>query len=890
MAHGQGPADQAAIRTHSISVSRPPGKTLFRAALLLLLRMAMQWTLLAFCLLLKGGHGENPQWFKNISTNLFRSPGDILLGGLFPINQLTSNLSQRAEPDDIHCNSVDAYGLAMALVMKYTVDEINATPDLLPDVTLGFESHDCCRQPAVIMKPTLRFLTTGSSDELEVKCNYTEYMTHVTAVIGPCNSEIAAVIGKLLGFFLMPQVSYRATSDEFSDKSQYPSFVRTVPSDRWQAAAMVQLLTEFDWNWVAVIGSEDEYGKQGKQQLSSLASDANICVAYEGLIPIYGDPVPMIREILDRIKETKVGVVVLFTVSQATTAFFKEVIRVNMTAVWVASTAWALNSDLITLPGIETIGTVLAFADMTQPVSLLSPYVQVLFAKLEKERLQQGTPQPSSSSTSPLDNPCPECWNLSSLNASIVDTELVQRTAFSVYAAIYSVAHALHDTLGCSASKCSRHPRSNRIYPWQVLPKLQKVSLTLNGAHIEFDVQGNPSIGYDLVVWIFQNNTVTFRDIGTFIRNITINKQSIPWHTGNSVVPTSTCSSDCQAGQVRIVKGFHSCCFDCIDCKEGTYQNKTDDVQCTSCPSGQWSTLRSTGCVLPTYTYLTWKSYESIGLALAGALLLACQAGVGFVLFKHRGTALVSAAGGPLSGLSLICLMGGCVSLVLFVGQPDDTACRLQQPLNAVFPTVTLSTILAISLQIVCVTEFPERAPTHLENLRGPGKWVVVLACCGLQMGLCGWFMKEGPSLTRYVASLEVNFLTRFLSCPVEPVLNFGLMLGFNGLLSLISFMCTFMAMKPVKQYNLARDITISSLAYCVTWVIFIPIYAGLSDKDKSIAQIVVTLLSNIALSGAYYGPKCYLLVKHPDLNTPDYFRTFLEGAPPVPPEETQDK
>ena len=102
--------------------------------------------------------------------------------------------------------------------------------------------------------------------------------------------------------------------------------------------------------------------------------------------------------------------------------------------------------------------------------------------------------------------------------------------------------------------------------------------------------------------------------------------------------------------------------------------------------------------------------------------------------------------------------------------------------------------------------------------------------------------------------------------------------------------MCTFMAMKPVKQYNLARDITISSLAYCVTWVIFIPIYAGLSDKDKSIAQVVVTLLSNMALVGTYYGPKCYLLVKHPDLNTPDYFRTFLEGAPPIPPEETQDK
>lgn len=36
--------------------------------------------------------------------------------------------------------------------------------------------------------------------------------------------------------------------------------------------------------------------------------------------------------------------------------------------------------------------------------------------------------------------------------------------------------------------------------------------------------------------------------------------------------PESTCSANCGRGQVRRVKGFHSCCFDCIDCQPGTYQ------------------------------------------------------------------------------------------------------------------------------------------------------------------------------------------------------------------------------------------------------------------------------------------------------------------------------
>lgn len=187
----------------------------------------------------------------------------------------------------------------------------------------------------------------------------------------------------------------------------------------------------------------------------------------------------------------------------------------------------------------------------------------------------------------------------------------------------------------------------------------------------------------------------------------------------------------------------------------------------------------------------------------------------------------------------------------------------------------------------MCVTEFPEKSPDHLENLRGRVSWFVILGCCGLQAGLCGWYAREGPSLTQYVASLEVNYVQTFLRCPVEPMLNFGLMLGFNVLLALMSFMSTFMALKPPGQYNLARDITISTLIYCVMWVMFIPIYTSLNDKEKSIAQVGVSLLSNIGLVAAYFFPKCHLLVKHPELNTDDHFRTFLEGVPPTPPEES---
>uniref|UniRef100_A0AAY4CUY2 Taste receptor type 1 member 3 n=1 Tax=Denticeps clupeoides TaxID=299321 RepID=A0AAY4CUY2_9TELE len=826
---------------------------------------------------------EEPEWFQNITTNIFSSSGDIRLAGYFEINRLTSNLTKRRTV--CFClDRVNEYGLALAIVMKFSVDKINAQPNLLPGVKLGYELFDTCKQTAIIMRPTMFLITEGSSGVLPVMCNYTHYVSRAVAVIGPYSSEIVSVVGQLLGFFLLPLVSYGATSDTFSDKNLYPSFMRTVPSDRLQAEGMVRLLKEFNWNWVAVIASEDEYGTQGQQQFSSMAADQSICVAYEGLIPIYTDPIPAIRDIIEHIRGTNVGVVVLFALTQSATAFFTEVIKRNLSAVWVGSTAWGMHKDFFTLPNVNQIGTVLAFADMTQPMDQLNSYSRVLLSRIAEERLKQPLRQPGTELPT-VTNPCPLCWKLSLNNMSLMEEPLVQRTAFSVYTATYSVAQALHNMLGCTNTSCNTMDNKT-IYSWQ------RVTFTVNGINFTFDENGNPNIGYNLLVWVWKNNNITFREIGTFYQELTIDKSSIVWHTGSQVtsdkgnVPVSTCSANCEDGQVQRVKGFFSCCFDCIDCKEGSFQNNSDDVQCTACPKGKWSEMRSRNCLDPTYIFFYWSSYESVGMIVAGLVVLASQCTIVILFLRHWGTPMVRASGGAMSIIALLCMMGCCASLLLFLGEPWELGCRLQLPLNAIFPTVTLSAILSMSLQIVCVTEFPERSLPHLHMLQGLGSWIVVVACCIIQAGLSIWFLQEAPTLSQFVYSLEVNYLTRFLSCPITPLVNFGIMLGFNGLLALLSFMCTFMALKPAGQYNLARDITVSTLAYCVVWVIFVPIYTGLNDHNKSIAHVSVTLISNLGLTYAYFLPKCYLLLKMPENNTPDHFRTFLEGAPPTPQED----
>ncbi|KAG7280540.1 hypothetical protein CRUP_022070 [Coryphaenoides rupestris] len=598
--------------------------------------------------------------------------------------------------------------------MKYTVDEINANQVLLPGITLGYNIFDTCSQSAALVKATMFLLSDKATGELAVKCNYTDYEPRVVAIIGPQTSEMVTVIGNLLGFFLMPQISYAATSTKFSDKGLYPSFMRTVPDDQVQAVAIMHLLQRFNWNWVALVGSDDEYGRQGLQELSSLTENTTICIAYKGRIPVYTDPYPEIEIILNNINITDVGVVVVFSLAKHAKVFFEEVVRRNMTAVWIASTAWALNSRVSDLPDIHTIGTVIGLTDSTQELPLFISYARELFTKISQETQEDSEGAPGH--THPQ-NPCPEY-----------------------------------------------------------------------------------------------------------------------------------------------------------------------DIQCKKCPKGQWSLVSSINCTEPTFEYLTWSQPEVLGLILAAAVLIACHASVGVLFLKHRGTPLVRASGGALSGLALLCLTASCLSLGLFLGQPGNMACRLQMPLNSIFPTVALGTITVISLEMFYVTEFPEKAVAHLDLIKRAEGWLV-LACCCVQAGLCGWFTQTVPLLSQYLADMDIHFVKEFLACPVE-LLSLGIMQGFNVGMALVSFMCTFMAVKPVHQYNLARDITFSTLLYCVIWVIFIPIYTSLSDKFKSIVYMTFSLGSNIGLVAPYYFPKCHLLLKKPELNKPEYFRSFLEGAPPIPLEE----
>ena len=76
------------------------------------------------------------------------------------------------------------------------------------------------------------------------------------------------------------QVDFWFTCKCFSDKRQFPSHFRTIPSDAYQSAALARLAVLFGWSYIGVIEGVDQYGKFGVAQFVEEVQKAGVCIAF----------------------------------------------------------------------------------------------------------------------------------------------------------------------------------------------------------------------------------------------------------------------------------------------------------------------------------------------------------------------------------------------------------------------------------------------------------------------------------------------------------------------------------------------------------------------------------------------------------------------------------
>ncbi|XP_073511348.1 taste receptor type 1 member 2-like [Phyllobates terribilis] len=747
--------------------------------------------------------------------------------------------------------------------MRFAVEEINNSSKLLPNITLGYNVFDTCYVYNNI-QPALNFMSRDYMINLTE--SFTEYIPNVISVIGPDNTDAAETTADLFNLLLLPQINVFATSKRMSELS-LPSSFQTIPSSRVQQQAITDILNYFNWTWIAVLGSLDEYGFKGVQQFVELTSDTNICIAYKGFIPIkiVGKETEWensLHSVVSNIILTNVNVILVFSVDIVVLDFFKEVAELNAPSkIWLATETWSLSKEIYDLPVMKNLGMVLGIAQKYVKIPAFDEYLLNVYYE---NRSRSGT----SSLDEGCNQDCDECHTTTLSNFLGASDK---RVSFSIYSAVYAVAHALHNVLGCNEASCNK----NEVYPWQITEALGQVNFSLLDNEINFDIYGDSPIGYDIVFWNWLGGSA-FQTVGTYagLGNLDIKSDMINWQTENNAVPSSVCSSDCLPGQEKHQKGQFSCCFSCVSCEPGTYLHKNGT--CMNCNADQWSTERSTDCYNKSRRYLTWNDILTIALFVTTVVGMLLTVVIIVTFIVCLSSPVVKAAGGKMCFLMLISLTVAYLSVLAYLGEPSIMKCIMRHPIYSIALTICFSYISIRSFQIVCIFKMASKLPATYDYwVKQNGQYICLAVLSGFQILIsCLWISTKPP----LPSTMELSPDEDLLYCSQFGSIYNILQYGYNAFLSLLCFTFAYMGKELPKNYSEAKCITFAMLIYFVVCISFFT--AQLIDVGEYITPINagLALASLLGITGGYFFPKCYIIYCKPQFNTTKHFQTTIQS------------
>ncbi|XP_069493053.1 G-protein coupled receptor family C group 6 member A-like isoform X2 [Ambystoma mexicanum] len=835
------------------------------------------------CVLCFSLHASRVASCSGPEDSVARLPGDIIIGGLFPIHQV-SKVGGRKQPDDITCSKFFTRGFIRSLAMIYTIESINNS-SFLPGIKLGYEIFDTCSDSIKGLQGTMRFVAAYNTSEstVEVKCNYTDYVPNVKAVVGAGYSEVSMTVARVLGLYLMPQISYASTAEVLSEKQRYPSFLRTVPSDVHQIQCISQLIAHFQWNWVGIISSDDDYGRSAAESFQSTFEQLSICIAFRKVLPSdlnYANMTTRIEETIQALKDKPfANVVVLYAKGSLLKLIFSELMKQNISRTWIASGVWSTDRDVAALPNIETLGTIIGVAYKNAEIDGFNDYLQNLhpgsagvntFIEEYKRVRLNCTDENISSNCSGT----PGGVNTSLANDEYLVKNIELGGTYGAYLAVKAVAEALKNLL-CSNGSCDRNLN---FPPWQLLGELYKINITQkNNKPFYFNPVGDGINGYDILTWNMVNGSMQFTIVGTYElegSKLDFNRSMISWYPVAKQIPISKCSALCSPGFYK--KNLNnSCCFDCLLCPENSYINATG--YCTSCQEDEWSNNGSLKCEKKLVDFLRWNDAFAIVLLSFAALGFLTVFTIGVIFVKHINTPAVKAAGGVYSCIMNISLLISLTSPLVFIGEPTDVTCQVRQPLYGLSFTLCVSCVLIKSLRILLAFELGKKVKPPPKMTYQPAMVMIIVTC--IQVLICTLWLTLKPPRMRKESNMQKRILQE---CSESSDVAFGFMLGYIGFLAFVCFAIAFRGRHLPGKYNEARLITFSMLIYLFVWIVFIPVHISVQDIYHPAVQVVAMLASCYGIISCHLLPTVYvILFKKNSNNQTKYFesvRRFYKG------------
>ncbi|KAM9358883.1 extracellular calcium-sensing receptor-like [Symphorus nematophorus] len=802
--------------------------------------------------------------------------GDYVIGGVFSIHHYKRTVKHNytTMPEPVNCKgSINSRELRFSRAMVFTIEEINNSTELLPGIKLGYQIHDSCTSVPVTVHVAFQ-LSNGLDPVFYIGNNCSQSGT-VMAVVGESGSTRSISMSRIMGAFNIPQVSHFATCACLSNKQQYPSFFRTIPSDLFQADALAKLVKHFGWTWIGAVRSDSDYGNNGMASFLEAAQREGICVEYSESFH-RNHPRSRIQRVADVIRRSTAMVVVAFTASAELRILLEELsLKPSPPRQWIGSEAWVTNQDLLrfsfcagaigfaiqqsVIPGLREF-----LLDLPPTIVAASPLLTEFWEDAFNCKLRK--------SAAIDESVCDGTEDIQMLQSPYTDTSQLRVTNM-VYKAVYAIAHAIHNAVCQETNSTTQCDKLTRIEYKQVLTQLKKVNFTQNGYDVSFDSNGDPVAKYELVNWQkSESGSIELVTVGHYDASLPVGQEfwinrNLTWMEGSKQVPVSVCSDSCSPGTRKVLqKGRPICCYGCIPCPEGEISNVTDSPDCFPCPMEFWPNAERDTCFPKPVEFLSFDEVLGITLAafsVGGACLAILTVAV---FFRHRTSPIVRANNSELSFLLLFSLTLCFLCSLTFIGAPSEWSCMLRHTAFGITFVLCISCVLGRTLVVLMAFKATLPGSNVMKWFGPPQQRMTVVSFTFVQVLICTIWLVVSPPFPMKNLSLYKERI--ILECALGSAIGFWAVLGYIGLLAVFCFVLAVLARKLPDNFNEAKLITFSMLIFCAVWITFIPAYVSSPGKFTVAVEIFAILASSFGLILCIFAPKCFIILFKPEKNT----------------------
>ena len=816
---------------------------------------------------------------------IFRD-GDLIIGGLVSPHTEYNQSSKT-------CYKLTFPSIKRTQSILYAIDKINQDKHLLPNIKLGYDIRDICGTANLASIQSLHFITNSLGRNGQT-CHYHPNMTSsqsidnkhpygskIAGVVGPQRSKESFAAATLLSNFDIAHVSHGSTSRVLGDKVRFKTFFRVVPSDIYQAQAIVDVLKYFNWNYIAIIAIDDGYGELLASSFSASALQHGICISMYHTLPLKWTR-KHIQEIIHELKQlSQVKVILLLCSISDAHGFLQEASHQNLKGrIFIGSDGWGYGRGLA-----DKYASVLNEALLVSHPSKNSTDFYNYLNKLDVCQIEQTNPwlfQYLQQLMNDTHNNKSDCTIMQMLYNQLLGQDSRNEFAYEDYVidAVYTIAHAIHRSLNCDHIACPRHNliHFKSIDVVNALYNLTFKSITSNLIRIDGYGQGH---GEYLILhnqFDAQLNEYQFKTVGRWEyyavhpndSKLTINDTLITWYQNSKIpsLPISQCSQDCQPGQYREYLTNMNCCWKCLACPMHSISNITNSHLCYTCDLGMVPNANQSQCKLIDITHLTLHHPLIISLIATIITGIGCVIVVWSIFIKYQNTPITRASNSLFTNYLLTGILLTYITPIILILPITTLTCNLiyisfLTSLAYIMAVILAKTHLLIKLFFpgsrldkIIRTTFRRKSVQQITI-------VAVIVC--LSVGIQIIALSTCPLRTaRYIH----NNRQVYAYCTTDTRFGFGITIAFLLTLNVICIIFAYKTRKLPQNFNEARYIYFVSITMCLVLCVIFPSYL----VTRGPIQVGIAAFSNCALSMillfCLFGPKIFIIICRPHLNT----------------------